>query len=191
MTDAPPLRSSGTARWRNSCGTLRAAKWTKCPASAPTPPSASAGWPITWTPLYACPVRVCVPCATVCLDALLRRKRLNACFALFLQAKKRVLIPAFTRALKDPFPYARLAGLQALQGKHAMHREEAGAQTEGRPGGRARMLTRPRPNFNSRPVPSPLPVPSFPPRPSSRLRFPALVKQRPRTTTRRRTSPSE
>ena len=32
------------------------------------------------------------------------------------QAKKRVLIAAFTRALRDPFPPARIAGLAALQG---------------------------------------------------------------------------
>ena len=33
-----------------------------------------------------------------------------------LQQRKRVLIPAFTRAMRDPFPPARLAGLLALQG---------------------------------------------------------------------------
>ena len=138
-----------------------------------------------------------LPCARVCAmsDGLIGRiadtETPQCVLALFLQAKKRVLIPAFTRALKDPFPYARLAGLQALQGKHAMHREEAGAQTEGRPNGRARILTHPRPHLHPRPVPSSLPGLSFPPPPTSRLRFAALVKQRPRTTTRRRTSPSE
>jgi len=35
---------------------------------------------------------------------------------LALQQRKRVLIPAFTRAMRDPFPPARLAGLLALQG---------------------------------------------------------------------------
>ena len=39
-------------------------------------------------------------------------------------ARKKVLIPAFTRALRDPFPHARAAGLRALNASHSKAQAE-------------------------------------------------------------------
>lgn len=131
------LNSSSIILW-TPAATRCSCRWMRRPPSGPTPQCCWVTWPATcrvrWTGVgfgwsstsagQTCSLLSSVSC---CLESSHKHRRLPASPPATEATCKKVLLNAFTRALRDGFPPARVAGLKAIVASARYHSPEDAA----------------------------------------------------------------